>query len=338
MSTESRFSVLDGWRGLSILIVLSCHLLPLGPKSLQINLAAGLLGMSLFFTLSGFLVTHFLLYRDSILDFLIRRLFRILPLAWLYIFIALLIYPVSRDVWFAHIFFYANYPPKPLVLHVTDHFWSLCVEMHFYIGVALLVAMFKKVGLLFLPVAAVTCTLLRIFNGMEYSVITHFRVDEILSGATLALIYEDKLGRKLSVLKNVFSANFYVIAVLLLLACSPYGSFLNYFRPYLAATLVGITLYNPDTQPSQFLRNKFLFYMASISYALYVVHPLLASTWLGSGDVYVKYMKRPLLFASIFLLAHISTFYYEHKMIEMGRRLSKSLQARLFRSQSVTKQ
>ena len=36
-------AVLDGWRGLSILAVLACHLIPLGPSSWNINDAAGLL-------------------------------------------------------------------------------------------------------------------------------------------------------------------------------------------------------------------------------------------------------------------------------------------------------
>ena len=103
---RERFEVLDGWRGLSIIFVLACHLLPLGPKVLQLNFSAGLMGMTLFFTLSGFLITHFLLYRSSVVDFLVRRFFRILPLAWTYIIISLLLYSASRDVWMAHMFFW----------------------------------------------------------------------------------------------------------------------------------------------------------------------------------------------------------------------------------------
>ena len=171
--------------------------------------------------------------------------------------------------------------------------------------------------------------LLRIIFGMKYSVITHFRVDEILSGATLALIYEGKLGGNSKFLQSIFKTNFYLILVLLFISCSPYGGFVNYLRPYLAALLVGITLYYPDSKTSRWLKSHFLFYTASISYALYVVHPLLASTWLGSGDLTVKYLKRPLLFVSIFLLAHISTYYYEHKMVDIGRKLSKKLQLQI---------
>jgi peptidoglycan/LPS O-acetylase OafA/YrhL len=78
-----RLKALDGWRGISILCVLAAHLLPLGPKSWQLNSAIGPLGMALFFTLSGFLITRFLLMHDNVLDFLTRRFFRIVPLAWL---------------------------------------------------------------------------------------------------------------------------------------------------------------------------------------------------------------------------------------------------------------
>lgn len=319
MASE-RFEVLDGWRGISILFVLSCHLLPIGPKILQLNFSAGLAGMTIFFTLSGFLITHFLLYRKSVVDFLIRRFFRILPLAWTYIIISLLIFSAGRDAWMPHMFFYVNYEKRLLVPLVTEHMWSLCIETQFYVGVALLVAFFKKRGLLFLPVICVGITLIRIWTNTSSSIETHLRVDEILAGAILALIYDKQYGEWLP--NFVRNLNFYVLLVLLLLSCHHVGGFLMYLRPYFAAMLVGNTLLNPNARINRFLNNKVLIYIASISYALYVIHPLLASSWLGTGDLLVKYSKRPLLFAALFLLAHISTFYYEHRFMTWGKALT----------------
>ncbi len=313
---QARFNVLDGWRGISILLVLACHLLPLGPKFLQINFAVGLLGMSIFFTLSGFLVTNFLLARPNVIDFLIRRFFRILPLAWLYILIALALHPVTRDAWLAHVFFYANYPPKPLI-HVTDHLWSLCVEIHFYLGLAILVSLFKKKGLLLIPIICMGITELRVLNEQYASVITHYRIDEVLAGSILALIYSGELGSNIR--NKVSRINYIYVLVLLLISSHPEAGFMNYFRPYFAALLVGSTLFNQKTRFAKFLENKYLFYIASISFALYIIHPLLASTWLGSGGVIEKYSKRPLLFIALFICAHISTFYYESKAIEIGK-------------------
>lgn len=318
----ARFKVLDGWRGLSILSVLACHLVPLGPKYLQVNFAAGVLGMALFFTLSGFLVTHFLLGRPQVIDFLIRRFFRILPLAWLYILVTLTLYSASNEAWLAHLFFYANYPPKPLI-HVTDHLWSLSVEMHFYIGLALLVALLKKRGLLLIPIICIVITMLRVFYHQHVSVITHFRVDEILAGGILALIYNRQLGEK--AYHYLHKVNYVGILLLFLISCHPEAGFINYFRPYLAATLVGATLINQNTRFVSFLGQKWLFYIATISYALYVIHPLLASSWLGDGDPIEKYSKRPLLFLVLFICAHISTFYYEQKVMAWGKKLSQKV-------------
>ncbi len=327
---KQRFVVLDGWRGISILMVLAAHLLPLGPKVLQLNVAAGLFGMVLFFNLSGFLITHFLLHRTDVLDFLIRRLFRILPLVWLYMAFVLLVYPVfspgssplSSETWLAHMLFYANYPPKPLI-PATDHLWSICVEIHFYIGIALLVALLKKKGLMLLPFLGIGFTLLRVMNDMHFSVITHFRIDEILAGAILALVYNDKLGKGLREFLSQGSA--LLLLPLLVVSCLPDAGFLNYLRPYVAAALIGVTLFNPQSRLVPLLSYRFLIYIASISYALYVIHMFLMTTWLGSGVGWEKYSKRPLLFLTLFIAAHLSTFYYEKRWIAMGRRISEKL-------------
>jgi peptidoglycan/LPS O-acetylase OafA/YrhL len=63
-------------------------------------------------------------------------------------------------------------------------------------------------------------------------------------------------------------------------------------------------------------------YIATVSYALYVIHHLLMFTWLGSGDKLVKYLKRPLLIAATFGLAHLSTFRFERRCMAWGKRLS----------------
>jgi peptidoglycan/LPS O-acetylase OafA/YrhL len=315
---RQRFDVLDGWRGISILLVLASHLLPLGPKAWQLNVAAGLLGMVLFFILSGFLITHFLLRRPDVLDFLIRRFFRILPLAWLYMAFVFLIYPVSSDALWAHLLFYANYPPKPLI-PATDHLWSLCVEVHFYIGIAIVVGLFKKRGWMGIPVLCLAFTLLRIIYEVHFSVITHFRIDDILAGALLALVYNDKLGQTMQ--EYLKQCGVFVMP-LLLISCHPESGFIQYLRPYLAASLVGATLYARESFFIHILHSRILRYLATVSYALYIIHPFLMTTWLGSGEHWAKYIKRPLLFVVLFISAHLSFFYYEKKWIDFGKKLS----------------
>ena len=321
---QSRLAVLDGWRGISILFVLASHLLPLGPKALLLNETAGPVGMALFFTLSGFLITRFLLKHGDVTDFLIRRFFRIAPLAWVALLIVLPLAQATASQYAANFFFYANLPPQQLT-EIASHFWSLCVEAQFYVGIAVLVWMLGQRGLYLLPLLCVAITVHRVFAGAQVDIVTWRRGDEILAGAVLALAYEGRLGS----ISHLFRyLNAYVLALLLVICSHPAAGFMNYLRPYMAALLVGATLFDPPPALARLLRARTLVYIAAISYALYVTHHILMYTWLGSGDRLEKYLKRGLLLAATFAISHVSTFYFERRFIEAGRTLSEYLAMR----------
>jgi peptidoglycan/LPS O-acetylase OafA/YrhL len=311
------FNALDGWRGISILLVLAAHMLPLGPSRFQMNSAAAAAGMALFFTLSGFLITSTLLYEPSVPQFLIRRFCRILPLAWLYILVVLTAFHAVKAEYPPLLLFYANLPPFWLRSPATGHLWSLGVEMQFYIAAAALCLFLGRRGLLVFPVLCLAVTANRIVHGETISVVTWFRVDEILAGATLALLMHlpgsDNLRRMLLPL------NPYLLIVLLVAASHDRLPWLNYARPYIAASLVGCTLVRERGFLSQALRSRQLRYIAKVSYALYVLHVVTMEGWLGSGDKLVKYAKRPLCIALAFLGAHVSTHFYEHYWIQRGK-------------------
>jgi peptidoglycan/LPS O-acetylase OafA/YrhL len=165
-------------------------------------------------------------------------------------------------------------------------------------------------------------TALRVANSQEISIVTYYRVDEILAGACLALTYAGKLGTLPR--QMLRSTNSLLLVGLLMISCHPETGAMNYLRPYLAAMLIGTTLENQKSILVRPLGAEILAYIAAISYALYVIHPLLNHTWLGSGDGLEKYLKRPLLFAAIFGAAHISTFYFENRWIAFGKRFSGS--------------
>jgi peptidoglycan/LPS O-acetylase OafA/YrhL len=313
------FGVLDGWRAISIVMVLAGHLLPLGPKRFAMNESVAASGMALFFTLSGFLITTFLLRSPDVRSFLIRRFCRIVPLAWVYCLIVFVAVGAAAPVWAAHFFFYANLPPFWLI-DGTAHLWSLCVEVQFYVGIAVVVALLGRKGLWLMPLLCLAVTAYRVVHGEHISIVTWFRVDEILAGSTLALL----LARWPSV--RGVSAAWPVMLVglaLMLASAHPAGGPLAYLRPYIAATLVGITLYAPATSFSNLLCRREFAYLAKVSFALYVIHGGLTTTWLASGDTLVKYLKRPLFFAVLFVLAHVSTFHFEQRWIDLGHRWSR---------------
>jgi peptidoglycan/LPS O-acetylase OafA/YrhL len=300
--------------------VLAAHLLPLGPKYLDLNEAVAASGMAIFFTLSGFLITRFLTKDDNVQHFLIRRFLRIAPLAWLGMTLATLLAGGSTEQYFANLSFFANLPPFPL-LPAGGHFWSLCLEVQFYAGVALLVTIGKQRALLILPLLCLGITSLRITYQEPLSIVSWFRLDEILAGATLALIYEGWLGTKIQ--RLVARGSIFSLFALLIASGAEWGGALNYLRPYFAALVVGASLYSAPAWMDALSRWRPVTYVAQISYALYVFHGILMDTWLGTGDNLVKYAKRPLLLALTCGLAHLSTFYFERFWMDQARRLTK---------------
>ena len=323
---SNRLAVLDGWRALSILAVIAGHWLPLDFVVPGSNGTAAAFGMALFFTLSGFLITGFMIKRPEPKAFMIRRVLRILPLAWaamMALYIAAIWQGDLADAnvrLMANLGFYANLPPAKL-FPGGEHLWSLCVEMQFYVLVALLVWGLGSRGLYLLPLLAIAVTVARVIAGETISIVTWHRLDEILAGAILALIYHGRLGnapilllRKLPILPVMSLA----------LVCTYFlKDPIAYARPYAVALMVGVSLYRLPQWMETILSSAPARYIAQISYALYVFHMMFTATWLGSGDTLEKYLKRPLLGAVTWAAAHVSTFYYEQRFTDLARKWTR---------------
>src|SRR5258705_2743476 len=105
MATSERIPSLDGFRAISIGLVLFGHLLGTSGFSLSLeankHLALGELGVRVFFVISGFLITNLLLTevattgRIHIGRFYLRRTFRIFPPYYVFI-LALVVGELAR--------------------------------------------------------------------------------------------------------------------------------------------------------------------------------------------------------------------------------------------------
>jgi peptidoglycan/LPS O-acetylase OafA/YrhL len=301
---DRHLPVLDGLRAISILLVLMAHLLPLGPKALKLNAMAGAMGMCLFFALSGFLITR-ALAKSTVLEFAIRRLARLLPLAWLYIAVVALLYPISGDALVASFGLWLNYRPD-LMLPVTEHLWSLGVEVHFY-AIAGLLALAHRKAVLAVWLLCIVITSLRIAEGAHLAISTHLRVDEIFVGACVATLSIRWL-QGLALPSWVWP----VSAAAWMVTSHPDTGWLQFFRPYVTGLMLAATLTMSESPLRRLLSGTIARYIASISYALYVIHPLFAHGWLNEGTLAERYlMKRPAGIVTTLLLAHLSTFFWE---------------------------
>jgi peptidoglycan/LPS O-acetylase OafA/YrhL len=136
----SRLAYLDGWRGLSILAVLVGHFI--GTAFIDLSR----LGVEMFFVLSGRLMAQILFVeRFPLHEFYRRRIARILPALVVFLGISCLVF--RNDPYLgakfkaaaASLAFIYNY--LAAAGHrsaIFDHTWSLCVEEHSYILLAIL--------------------------------------------------------------------------------------------------------------------------------------------------------------------------------------------------------
>jgi peptidoglycan/LPS O-acetylase OafA/YrhL len=140
---------LDGIRAISVLIVVLCH------SSLE-DLVPGGLGVTIFFFLSGYLITTLMLTEHertggiNILNFYTRRAFRLMPpllvtlaIAYALTYARLLSGGITDTGLAAQLLYFANYyglffDPGNTIPDGTGTLWSLAVEEHFYIFYPLL--------------------------------------------------------------------------------------------------------------------------------------------------------------------------------------------------------
>ena len=215
-----RYPGLDLLRLLAVLMVLGRHFhFPDANFSplLYLWYQGGWVGVDLFFVLSGFLVSG-LLFREHLkfgkIDFrrfLIRRGLKIYPAFWVMllstiVFRLLRTVPIEPRYLFGELLFLQNY-----LGGLWNYTWSLAVEEHFYLGIAVLfIALLRKnrldpfasIPTIFL-ILCVACLIFRIltvrhipeYQGKWYTFATHNRIDSLFFGVLISYLWHYKTLR-----------------------------------------------------------------------------------------------------------------------------------------------
>lgn len=148
MSLNGRIPSLDGFRAISIFLVIFCHVILLGPIYIKpstffLPSQVGILGVRIFFVISGFLITYLLLKerertgKTNLKSFYIRRALRILPVFYVYLGVLAILNLLLHLNIGLHDFLIAGFFVQNFWLDTsnwfTGHSWSLGVEEQFYI-------------------------------------------------------------------------------------------------------------------------------------------------------------------------------------------------------------
>jgi peptidoglycan/LPS O-acetylase OafA/YrhL len=313
VGAKSHIPALDGLRGLAIFAVFALHYHPdetLGPWPLRLVDRASLLGwagVSLFFVLSGFLITGILW--DSLggehwwRNFYIRRSLRIFPLYYLVLAVVTVIAIVVGNPWKAIgkisiDFLYLTDIPglwgemwgSPLQAHLV-HFWSLAVEEQFYLiwPFVLLAGAKNRRGVMRICVGVwlVSFAFRLSVDSLGWSWLWthHFllsRAGELCAGAFLSLALRDTPAVVAKILKYARVVFFLSLAALVvLILVSPGLSLMDrYWSTYGIAVL---SIFSCATvamclRPGPIrlvFENSALRWLGKISYGIYVYHYLL---------------------------------------------------------------
>lgn len=278
---------LDGLRASAIIIVMCSHV------GLQ-RIVPGQFGVTLFFFLSGYLITTLLRQeieqhgRIDFRRFYLRRVVRILPPMYITIafFLVLslvgLIHPLSWRGLPFDILFLSNYFP---VSGMPIGLWSLAVEEHFYMGFPLIMGLLAKrvsfarcaaifAGLCMLVLAVRLWEVHRLTNFQGVNFWTHTRIDSILFGSILAL-WNNPVADDTKVVPSGLAG--YVVAAALLVPTFVIRD--EAFRQTYRYTLQGCgllvlfnTLIRDRGWAARALNNKVTKQVAILSYTLYLVH------------------------------------------------------------------
>jgi peptidoglycan/LPS O-acetylase OafA/YrhL len=300
-------------------------------------------GVSIFFVLSGFLITYLLEAEKLVTDidikkFYFRRILRIWPLYYLYLLlcvIAIIIFKLDLNIQslFFYIFYAANVPfILGTMLPFLAHYWSLGVEEQFYLFWPWVI---KKIDRYLIPILVVAImtlisakVLLHIFRPgsiLETTIhVTRFHC--MMIGALGAILYRQENRLFLWITDNKIAQAIAWLAIFLVA--------INKF--HIASiidteiiSLVGLTLIIGQIRIKNRLINlekNILDFLGKISYGIYVIHPLLIFLiakvlcnlkWPDPLRYFLAYTS---VLGTTIVLSYLSYNYFEKYFLKLKKR------------------
>jgi peptidoglycan/LPS O-acetylase OafA/YrhL len=283
---RSRFGSLDGLRAISVIAVIWHHTAPPWAAGTPL-IYAGAEGVTLFFAISGFLITTLLLRerarteRIDLRAFYIRRAFRIMPLYYAVLLAyvgAVALFEANTQAgrdFFHNVRYYATFTSNLFVaFHGTVIFyfaWSVATEEQFYLMWPPLLRRIESLGRCGAVLLAAVLLLIadQLFAGSMLRLIPV----AIVAGAGLAVALQAPAGYAalVPVLGRRWSSPLCAAALAVALAAPGVPPFVTHL---LCVALVGACALREDHGLAPLLTLRALVYAGTISYGMYLLHML----------------------------------------------------------------
>lgn len=310
----------------------------------------GKLGVSLFFVLSGFLITFLLLQEKNehkkinFKFFYFRRILRIWPLYFMIVILSLFVLPhlgmfnipnlkleYANNAEFIKIlilflFFLSNVLIVIKLIPFATQTWSIGTEEQFYLIWPLLISKTNHLKRYFLGIILLyNLVLIFMYNSaldhimyikLIRGYIETIQLDSLTFGALGAyfLFYKNKV---IDVITNNY---IFCLSILLLIISLIFDFQIIYFKTSLNAVFFIIIILNlvHNTNIARLLENRFFFKMGEISYGLYMYHQIVIVFFINCF-IRLNFFSNSVLyiftFAGTILVSHLSYKFFEKPFI-----------------------
>jgi peptidoglycan/LPS O-acetylase OafA/YrhL len=337
---------LDIIRAISILFVLIAH-------RFALPVEMGVLGVQIFFVLSGFLIGQILL-RDfkehgsvpTVIKFWKRRWFRTLPMYYLVLIFKIVIYgnPFGWKMIVYFLFLQANI----LGISFFNVSWSLVVEEWFYLFLPIAIFLFFRKGIepyrfsLFLLFFILLFFATRFCWNYFHKGVIVFQFDCLLLGVVLAhlKINHKKIFRKMNslplVVFGIISVFFLVIALGNMRNVELYDTFYKVVWYFLISLSIAVII--PFVEQSAFLNNRlrnvkplyyFFTWTSVLTYSFYLIHAEIYAIPLGNLPLGLNLTIQITLLYVICFLAYA---FFEHPMLSLRDNFSLKQYVKVIRN------
>lgn len=319
---------------------LKIYLFGINEKGLPNSWYLGSNGVTMFFVLSGFLITYLLLLESNktninIKKFYIRRVLRIWPVYYLYFFVCLLVIfsigeNIGLDAFFYYLLFAANIPfIFEFTLPLLDHFWSIGVEEQFYLFWPWLIKKTKGNSFSVVLSIVVVINIIRYFlwwrypysEGAVFSIVNRF--DCMMVGGLGAMLFYEKNIVFLQLLDNKISN---ILSWILILLMAFNVKFINAIVDTTIVTVISLVLIVGQINVKNRVINldlPFLNFIGKISYGIYVYHILIIFIfshlfkYIDLQENYKLFWVYGSVVSASIIVAYVSYEYFEKYFIKL---------------------
>jgi peptidoglycan/LPS O-acetylase OafA/YrhL len=342
-ATHRRLDFLDAVRGLAALAVVAEHELehfyPNYFKWSSGHFSFGIFGVIMFFLVSGFIIPVSLERYKSLREFWKSRVFRLYPLYWVSIVIALI---WGRMGWLGLPAAYASQPVRTLLVNITmlqtfvaipnlmGVYWTLSLELAFYaLCSALFLAGVLRRSLSLIWLAA----LLNLVACVSYSLVLHKSLPAGQTGMLVTMFFGTLLYRCSKGDVSIPAVMRVVPVLIVSIVIGIWIRFIQYpnateNRSWFFCTLISFAAAYVLFVICYSLRGhafpKPLQWLGRVSYSLYLLHgPVLVLVPAGSHP----FLRFAFVMAASIVVAGISFRFIEQPAIQFHRRQIKSAQS-----------